>query len=140
MLRFVLAWFVYTWGGLHRYFGIQNNVRREFEHAVRYFDRALRLDPTFHRVRLERGVLLFRELNRTEEALADFDAILAEDESFAPALFNRAMLHQQNGRFQLALDDLNAYLQAAEPLPYRQDAVRMVASLTALLSEDGADD
>lgn len=62
-------------------------------------------------MRLERGVLLFRELGRTDEALADFNALVEEDPIYAaPALFNRAMLAQQNGRYQDALHDLEAYM------------------------------
>ena len=96
MLRFLWAYLVYTWGGLHRYFGNQNAMRSEHEAAVRYFTKAYEIDPTFLRVRLERGVLLFRELGRTDEALADFDALVEEDPIYAaPALFNRAMLAQQ---------------------------------------------
>ena len=91
MLRFLWAYLVYTWGGLHRYFGNQNAMRSEHEAAVRYFTKAYEIDPTFLRVRLERGVLLFRELGRTDEALADFDALVEEDPIYAaPALFNRA--------------------------------------------------
>ncbi len=134
MLRFLWAYLVYTWGGLHRYFGNKNSMRSEHEAAVRYFSKAYDIDPTFQRVRLERGVLLFRELGRTEEALADFDALLAEDPDYAPALFNRALLAQQNGRYQDALNDLEAY-QALNPAQYQKETTHLITLLHALLDE-----
>lgn len=134
MFRFVRAWLIYTWGGLHRYFGNQNNMRSEHEAAVRYFTRAYRIDPTLRRARLERGILLYRELQRLDEALVDFDALLADDPAYGPALFNRAMLAQEAGRYQDALDDLEAYLH----LPgeeYRAEATRIATFLRQLIEE-----
>ena len=136
MLRFLWAYLVYTWGGLHRYFGNQNAMRSEHEAAVRYFTKAYEIDPTFLRVRLERGVLLFRELGRMEEALADFDALVDEDPIYAaPALFNRALLAQQDGRFQDALTDLEAYVALA-PNEYTREATHLMDALRSLISAD----
>ena len=134
MLRFVRAWLIYTWGGLHRYFGNQNKMRSEHEAAVRYFTRAYKIDPTWRQARLERGILLYRELQRLDEALVDFDALLADDPAYGPALFNRAMLAQEAGRYQDALDDLEAYLR----LPgeeYQAEATRIATFLRQLIEE-----
>jgi tetratricopeptide (TPR) repeat protein len=136
MLRFLWAYLVYTWGGLHRYFGNQNSLRSEHEAAVRYFSKAYAIDPTFRRVRLERGVLLFRELGRMEEALADFDALLAEDPTYAPALFNRALLAQQNGRYHDALADLKAYT-ALSPNEYQKETSYLISLLQDLIDTQG---
>lgn len=135
MLRFLWAYLVYTWGGLHRYFGNKNAMRNEHEAAVRYFSKAYDIDPTFQRVRLERGVLLFRELGRIEEAQADFDALLAEDPEYAPALFNRALLAQQNGRYQDALRDLEAY-NTLNPTEYQKETAHLIRLLRDLLDAD----
>ncbi|MCP4427029.1 MAG: hypothetical protein GY803_21270 [Chloroflexi bacterium] len=135
MLRFIRAYLVYTWGGLHRYFGNKNSLRREHETAVRYFTRAYEIDPTFHRVRLERATLLWRELGRSEEALADFDALLAENPAYGAALFGRALITQEYGRYQDALDDLDAYLALPDPEPYWDEARRTAALLQELLAE-----
>lgn len=136
MLRFLWAYLVYTWGGLHRYFGNQNAMRSEHEAAVRYFTKAYEIDPTFLRVRLERGVLLFRELGRMDEALADFNALVEEDPIYAaPALFNRAMLAQQNGRYQDALHDLEAYV-ALSPRDYLQETQHLMDALRSLVLAD----
>lgn len=135
VIRFIRAWLVYTWGGLHRYFGNMNNIRSEHEAAVRFFSRAYEIDPSFRRVRLERGVLLWRELGRLAEAKADFDALLAEDPAYGPALLNRAMVEQNRGRYEAALADLEAYLRTAdaESEAYRQEAERTVILLRELL-------
>ena len=134
MIRYLWAWLVYTWGGLHRYFGIQNSIQREHELAVRYFTRAFEIDPTFRRVRLERGVLLWRELGRAEEAMADFDALLAEDPHYAPALINRALVAQNHGRYEDSLVDLESYLQLPESeTQYREEAERTAVLLGELI-------
>ncbi len=134
MFRLIYAYLVYTWGGLHRYFGNLNSMRREQETAVRCFTRAYEIDPSFRRARLERGVLLWRELGDIPAALADFDALLADDPDYAPALLNRAMTRQDCGRFTDALADLERYLQlpAQETELYRAEAVRMTAVLREL--------
>jgi tetratricopeptide (TPR) repeat protein len=134
MLRFIYAWLVYTWGGLHRYFGNQNSMRSEHERAVHYFTRAYEIDPDFRQARLARAILYFRELGRSQEALADFNALLADDPTYAEALLNRAMLAQEHGRYQDALDDLQAYLQLA-PDQHLIEVQRMAATLQALLDE-----
>jgi len=139
MLRFLWAYLVYTWGGLHRLFGNRNSMRREHEAAVRYFTKAFEIDPTFHRVRLERGILLFRELGRYEEALADFNFLLEEKSDYSNlAILNRAILHQQNAQFTEALADLNAFLEQPEN-SYYAEAYRMRELLQAMLSENSAE-
>jgi tetratricopeptide (TPR) repeat protein len=134
-MRFLWAWLVYTWGGLHRYFGNKNNMRLEHEAAVRYFNRAFEIDPTFRRARLERGVLLWRELGRLDEALTDFNALLVGDPDYGPALLNRAMVYQNQGQYGAALKDLEAYLRLpqAETENYRQEATRTADLLRQML-------
>lgn len=132
-MRFVWAWFLYTWGGLHRYFGIQNSMAREFERAVHYFGRAYQVDPTFRAARLHRGILLGRELGRIDEAIADFDALLAEDPTYFLALFNRGIMWMENGRYPQALADMETYLTQADPAdenwPDAQRIVRLLQDL-----------
>lgn len=134
MLRIIWSYLIYTWGGLHRYFGIQNGMKSEFERAVHYFSRAYDIDPSFKRARRERGVLLWRELRCFDEALQDFNALLQEDPADAEALFNRAMTYQEIGRFQAALDDFAAYL-LLPTAENRDEARRMIALIQSLLAE-----
>jgi lipoprotein NlpI len=129
-MRFAWAWLLYTWGGLHRYFGIQNSMAREFERAVHYFSRAYNVDPTFRAARLHRGILLGRELGRIDEAIADFDALLTEDPTYSLALFNRAMMWMENGRYPQALADMEAYVAQSDPSDENwNDANRIVRLL-----------
>ena len=136
MLRFLWAYLVYTWGGLHRLFGNRSSIRSEHEAAVRYFTKAYEIDPTFQRVRLERGILLFRELGRYDEALADFNFLLEAESDYSDlALLNRALLHQQNAQFEAALTDFNAFLERPHN-DYYAEAVRMRDMLQTLLSDE----
>ena len=139
MLRFLYAYLLYTWGGLHRLFGNQNRLRHEHERAVHYFNRALTIDPSFRRVRLERAVLLYRELGATAEALADFDALLAEDPAYADALLNRGLAYQQNGRYAAALQDLEAYLalpESKQAAHFHEEATNIAILLRELLADE----
>lgn len=135
-MRFVWAWLLYTWGGLHRYFGIQNSVAREHERAIHYFSRAYDVDPTFRAARLHRGILLGRELGRIGEAIADFDALLEEDPTYHLALFNRGVMLMENGRFSQALTDIEAYRALSDATDENwQDAKRIMRLLQEIEAE-----
>ncbi len=134
MLNFVYARLLYTWGGLHRYFGNKNSMPSEYERAVHYFTRAFEVDPSFRQARLARAVLCFRELGRPQQALTDLDALLESDPADADALLNRAMLAQENGLYQDAFTDLQNYLSLTDTA-YTGEARRMAALLEALLDE-----
>ncbi len=135
-MRFAWAWLLYTWGGLHRYFGIQNSMAREHERAVHYFGRAYAVDSTFRAARLHRGILLGRELGRVDEAIADFDALLAEDPTYNLALFNRGMMLMENGRFPQALSDIEAYLQQSDPSDENWNDAQRIARLLRHLDQE----
>ncbi len=117
------------WGSLHRNFGNQNSFLREHEAAVRRFSRAYELDPNLREARLDRGIIYFREMGKYEEALADFDALIAADSEYGPARLNRAMLYQERGQYQQALIDLEAFLM----LPDEDEEYVAVAKRTAVL-------
>lgn len=131
----VKAYLLYTWGGLHRYFGNQNNVSREYRRAVHYFTRAYETNPSMRQARLARAILLWREMERIEEALSDLDALLEEDATYAPALLNRAMAYQQRGNYRRALRDLESYLKLPPDAAYWNTAVRMERMVRELIEE-----
>jgi tetratricopeptide (TPR) repeat protein len=85
------------------------------------------MDPDLREARLDRGILLYRELGLLDEAKADFDALLDDDPAYGPALLNRAMLAQERGQYALALADLDAYLV----LPQDDDEYWRLANRTA---------
>ncbi len=133
--RVIYSYLLYTWGGLHRYFGNQNVLSGEFERAVHYFGRAYELNPQFTYARLQRAVLLGRELQRYDEALAEFDALLAEEPENGAALVNKALVLQVNGRYQEALNSLETYLQLPDQDEYRREANRIAEQLRAIIAE-----
>ena len=138
MLSTVWAYLVYTWGGLHRYFGNHSHIRSEHETAVRYFARAYTIAPDYRQARLARGVLLARELGRYDEALAEFNWLLARDAANGEAILNRAMLYQQIGNFEAALADFEAYTARGGALEYMEEAERTAVILRELLAEKRA--
>lgn len=117
------------WGSLHRNFGNRNNFEREHLSAIKRFTQAYETDPSLREARLDRGIILYRELGRFDEAMADFDALLAEDPSYGPALLNRAMAAQEQALYTQALADLETYLA----LPARDNEYRRLAERTANL-------
>jgi tetratricopeptide (TPR) repeat protein len=117
------------WGSLHRNFGNRNNFEREHRSAIKRFTQAYETDPSLREARLDRGIILYRELGRFDEAMADFDALLAEDPSYGPALLNRAMAAQEQASYSQALADLETYLS----LPAPDDEYRRLAERTAQL-------
>lgn len=133
MWRIVKSYLLYTWGGLHRYFGNMNNIPHEHRRAAHYFTRAYQTNPRLRQARLARAVILYREMDRIEEAIADFDALLQEDADYGPALLNRAMAHQQAGHYRMALRDLQVYLQLPQIDEYRDLALRMSRLLQELV-------
>ena len=129
MWRYLIARIYYMWGSLHRNFGNRNNFEREHLSAIKRFTQAYEKDPSLREARLDRGIILYRELGRFEEAMADFDALLTEDPRYGPALLNRAMAAQEQALYAQALADLQAYLA----LPTGDDQYRRLAERTAQL-------
>ena len=127
MWRIILARILYMWGSLHRNFGNRSSFNREHHLAVRRFSQAYEMDPDLREARLDRGILLYRELGMLDEAKADFDALLDDDPAYGPALLNRALLAQERGQYALSLADLDAYLV----LPQEEDEYWRLAKRTA---------
>jgi tetratricopeptide (TPR) repeat protein len=132
MFRMLLARILYMWGSLHRNFGNKISYLPEHRAAVYRFSQAYDMDPNLRRARLDRGIVLYREMGHLEEAIADFDALLAEDPVYGPALLNRAMAAQQLGDYSGALADLEAYLK----LPMEDEEYWDIATRTAALLRD----
>lgn len=133
MWSWLKAYLLYTWGGLHRYFGNANGVRQEYLRAIHYFDLACKADPTFHRALVAGAVIRYRELGESEQAIAALSDLLQAAPDHAEARFNRAMAYQGGGQYREALADFHAYLQQAGPgEAYYDEARRMIALLGEL--------
>lgn len=135
MLRFIYAWLIYTWGGLHRYFGNKNSMVSEHERAVHYFARAYEIDPTFRAARLQRAVLLCRELGCRQEAITEFTALLADDPDYGLALLNRGLALQEIGRYPEALQDIEQYLALPEKDKFKEEAARIAGYLREIVAD-----
>ena len=129
MLKIIVARILYMWGSLHRNFGNRSNFLREHRYAIRRFTQAYDMDPSLREARLDRGIILYREMGLLDEARADFDALLEEDPAYGPALFNRALIAQERGSYATALADLDAYLV----LPVEDEEYYHMARRTAEL-------
>lgn len=126
----------YMWGSLHRNFGNKSSFRREHRNAIRRFSRAYELDPTFRRARLDRAIILYREMGLYDEAEADLNALLAEDPAYGLALLNRAVLAQEKGDYSAALNDFHGYLALPDQdEEYRRIATRTVDLLNEIIAE-----
>jgi tetratricopeptide (TPR) repeat protein len=137
--RLLLARLFYLWGSLHRHFGNKSSFRREHNLALRCFEQALRYDPYLQPARLDRAILLWRELGRVDEALLEFDALLAVEPDYGPALLNRALAAEAAGGYRAALADLEHYLslppRGDEDADYRAIAGRTAGLLRELVNE-----
>lgn len=138
MWRTLKAYLFYTWGGLHRYFGNQNSMPGEHRRAVHYFSRALKANPEMHQARLARAVILCRELEEIDAALGDLDMLIARDPTDGAALFNRALAHQQAGRYEVALSDIERYLALDSPNDRYHETAVYLESLLQELSGSGS--
>jgi tetratricopeptide (TPR) repeat protein len=136
LLRAIQARVFYSWGSLHRNFGNVSSLRSEHRAAVLRFTQAYEKDPGLRQARLDRGIVLYRELGQHEAALEDFNALLEEDPTYGPALLNRAMVGQERGEYATALADLEAYLAISpEGDQYRSIADRTAALLREIIAE-----
>jgi tetratricopeptide (TPR) repeat protein len=118
MFRFVLARIFYMWGSLHRNFGNRSSFHREHQSAIRRFSQAYDMDPKLRNARLDRGILLYREMGQLDD---------------------RAMVFQERGQYTDSLTDLEAYLQLSEQDPdYRRIAERTTKLLRQIVAEINA--
>jgi tetratricopeptide (TPR) repeat protein len=139
MYRYLLARVYYMWGSLHRNFGNRRSFNREHRSAIKRFTQAYEMDPSLREARLDRGIILYRELGLHAEAMADFDALVAEDPTYGPALLNRAMAAQESGDYAQALADLEAYLALPPEDPeYRRLAERTAEVLREIVVDLGS--
>jgi tetratricopeptide (TPR) repeat protein len=76
----------------------------EYDRAIEYYDRAIRVDPSFDRVFNHRGLAYFRSRDY-ERAFSDFDAATRLNPTSATAFGNRGLVYNQRHQYQLAIRD-----------------------------------
>lgn len=124
------------WGSTRRHIGIRNAHKDEFIAAARLYARAYSIDPRLRQARRERAILLWRELDQGEEAIAEFDTLLNDDPADRHSRFNRALAQQQAGRYAAALDDIEIYLQLPDQEDlYWDSAMRLRVLLKDLMGD-----
>lgn len=115
MWRIWFSYFIYYWGGLHRYMGHTQNLRREYERAAYYFAWAYQIDPSFVRARLDWANLLWRELQEYETAQKVLKQLTRDELVGLEARFNLALLQLERGAYAGALAEFEDYLAEATP-------------------------
>lgn len=134
----------YLWSArVHRHYGIVYADPNEFVSAVDTYRRALELNPRLSIALLERGILLWRELNHASHAVRDLTAALAVRPNWPAALFNRALAYQAAGDYRAAMADFSAYL-ALPDQNWRNEATHQHMMIRALFdsqaNEEGDSD
>jgi tetratricopeptide (TPR) repeat protein len=126
---------ILLWGGrVYRHYGIVGNSARFFRTATRYYSRALAVNPSLEEAYLERGAILWRELDRVEEAVADFSTALTLRPGWPEALFYRGLAYEQQGRHASAMQDLAAYL-VSEDEEWQEHAKRQLTLIRKMMTE-----
>ena len=119
---------LYQWGKIHRYFGVTHGVTREFARAEYYFGRAFALNPQHQQARLDRAIMLGRELGQPKQALQELDELATSfTAKHLEVILNRAQLRQEVGDYAGALSDWENYLKTAD----QDDSYRPLAQITA---------
>jgi tetratricopeptide (TPR) repeat protein len=127
--RIAIAYVYYMLAASHRHFGNQYGLRQEYDSAVRAFSRAIAWDVGFARAYMERGILLWRELNRPRQAIEDLTIAYELDPDLIEARFNRGIAYQQLHEYAAALSDFRVYLSRGDHPHWREYAEKMVQEL-----------
>jgi tetratricopeptide (TPR) repeat protein len=126
---------ILLWGGrVCRHYGIVGNNTGLFTTATLLYSRALAANPSLEDAHLERGAILWRELDRVEEAVADFSTALALRPGWPEALFYRGLAYEQQGRHTHAMQDLAAYL-VSEDEQWQEHAKRQLNLIRKMITE-----
>ncbi len=83
---------------------------KEFDLAIKQYDKAIRVDPRFVPAYLSRG-LLYSMTGKNDEAIADLDAVIKIDSNEPEAYYNRGTIRFQQKEFRKALPDFDKYIE-----------------------------
>ena len=81
-----------------------------YESAIRAFDKAIQLNPTFSVVYYSRGYV-YGELGQHERAIQDYDQAIRLDPSHAEAYGNRGLAYALLGQYDRAVQDFDKTIQ-----------------------------
>ncbi len=80
------------------------------DEAIADFDRAVAMNPFFHKAYYNRG-FVFDKMGRFDEAIADFDKAIASNPSFREAYYNRGLTYNKTGLFGKAIESFTKSLE-----------------------------
>jgi tetratricopeptide (TPR) repeat protein len=135
MLKRVLARMIHSIGTMRRFHALASRHRAGFQATERWFTRALELDTHYGLARFNRGVLRWRELDDWAGAIADFTTLLAQDETYVDALFNRAMTYARAGNYRSAIEDFEHFLEVAPESRWARHAHNQLEGLHAIVDD-----
>jgi cytochrome c-type biogenesis protein CcmH/NrfG len=99
----------------------------QFQAAIEYYDRALRVDPKNPNVRTDMGTAYFY-LGDSDRALREFQAALKDDPKHGQTLFNMGMVQWQGkGDAQAAIVTWERLLKTVPDYPDRASVEQMLA-------------
>ena len=89
--------------------GMADFVSHNYGKSIEHLSQAIALNPAFALALQSRGAAYIR-LNKTQEAIADFDAVVAMDPDNARAYHLRGLAYEKSGDNDKALEDFNKAL------------------------------
>jgi len=90
--------------------GMADFVNHNYGQSIKNLSQALELDPEFTLAFKSRGAAYLR-LDKTEEAIADFNAVIRMDSGNARAYHLRGLAYEKTGENDKALGDFNRALE-----------------------------
>jgi tetratricopeptide (TPR) repeat protein len=136
--RWLAARLAFLRGSTYRYWGNWLHDVQNHQRAVDEFTRAIELDPRFTEAYYSRGILYWRELRHAYRAIRDMAHVMELSPERAEAWFNRAQAHQMRGDYDLAVADLEHYLEIGQDAGWRASAETQLVLLRDLHSEKQA--
>ncbi len=118
--------------------GLAETALRQYEAALKDFNRGVRLSPKNARFLFHRGEVLLL-LGKYRRAIANFNRVLELEPENLQALYRRGVVYLQQGSYKRALADFNTVLEKQpeywRALADRGEAYRRLGKLDAALAD-----
>ncbi|KAJ1545723.1 DnaJ sub C member 3, partial [Nowakowskiella sp. JEL0078] len=110
---------------------------RKYAEALNAYEGAIERDPSVYSTYYKRA-LLYITIGKTQNAITDLSKTLDLNSALDPALLQRGKLYAKECQLNLALSDLNSYIQRKNDEEARQlvDEIDEVAKITESLTSD----
>jgi tetratricopeptide (TPR) repeat protein len=91
--------------------GVAYRLKAQYDDAIKDFDEALRLRPTFANAFNNRAVA-YRNKGDLDHALEDYNEAIRLKPDYVPAFYNRGLVLMDKGEYDRAIDDFAVVLRA----------------------------